>query len=122
MEENEFILINYAIIARFNKEIKELKKIYQATIDGDRSSDFHRKCDKIPNTLVLIKSAGNRRFGGFTTQTWDFWDYSQEGNLIKMLFYFHLIKKKFILVKKENMLFFVIHKMGHISAIILVFI
>ncbi len=51
MEENEFNLINYAIIARFNKEIKEFKKIYQATIDGDGLLDFHRKCDKSPYTL-----------------------------------------------------------------------
>ena len=71
MKENEFNLINSAIKERLNKEIKELKKLYQATIDGDGVLNFHSKCDNIPNTLVLIKSAGNRRFGGFTTQTWD---------------------------------------------------
>ena len=71
MKENEFNLINLAIKSRLNKDIKELKKLYQATIDGDGAINFHSKCDNIPNTLVLIKSAGNRRFGGFTTQTWD---------------------------------------------------
>ena len=71
MRENEFNLINLAIKSRLNKDIKELKKLYQATIDGDGVINFHSKCDNIPNTLVLIKSAGNRRFGGFTTQTWD---------------------------------------------------
>jgi len=71
MKENEFNLINLAIKSRLNKDIKELKKLYQATIDGDGVINFHSKCDNIPNTLVLIKSAGNRRFGGFTTQTWD---------------------------------------------------
>ena len=71
MKENEFNLINLAIKSRLNKEVKELKKLYQATIDGDGALNFHSKCDNIPNTLVLIKSAGNRRFGGFTTQTWD---------------------------------------------------
>ena len=54
-----------------NKEIKDMKKIYQATIDGTNAIDFHSKCDNIPNTLTIIKSKGNRRFGGFTTQTWD---------------------------------------------------
>ena len=66
MKENEFNLINLAIKSRLNKEVKELKKIYQATIDGDGAINFHSKCDNIPNTLVLIKSAGNRRFGGLT--------------------------------------------------------
>ena len=71
MKENEFYLINLAIKSRLKKEVKELKKLYQATIDGDEALDFHSKCDGIPNTLVLIKSAENRRFGGFTTQIWE---------------------------------------------------
>ena len=62
MKENEFEMINLAIKSRINKEIKELKKLYQATIDGDGTINFHSRCDNIPNTLVLIKSAGNRRF------------------------------------------------------------
>ena len=71
MKENEFKLINDAIKSRLNKEIKELKKLYQASIDGDGAMNFHSKCDNIPNTLVVIESAGNRRFGGFTTQFWE---------------------------------------------------
>ena len=70
MKENEFDLIHLAIKSRLNKEVKELKKLYQATIDGDGGINFHSRCDNIPNTLVLIKSAGNRRFGGFTTAQW----------------------------------------------------
>ena len=31
---------------------------------------FHSKCDNIPNTLVLVKSEGYRRFGGFTPIPW----------------------------------------------------
>ena len=37
---------------------------------GGEPINFHNKCDNIPNTLVLIKSEGNRRFGGFTPITW----------------------------------------------------
>ena len=70
MKENEFDLIHLAIKSRLNKEVKELKKLYQATIDGDGGLNFHSRCDNIPNTLVLIKSAGNRRFGGFTSAQW----------------------------------------------------
>ena len=70
MQENEFNIINLGIKNRINKKIKEIKKIFQATIDGDTPSDFHSKCDNISNTLILVKSAGNRRFGGFTTIPW----------------------------------------------------
>ena len=70
MKENEFDMIHLAIKSRLNKEVKELKKLYQATIDGDGAINFHSRCDNIPNTLVIIKSAGNRRFGGFTSMQW----------------------------------------------------
>ncbi len=71
MKENEFNIIHLALKSRMNKEVKEIKKLYQITIEGDGSVNFHSKCDNIPNTLVLIKSAGNRRFGGFTSQVWE---------------------------------------------------
>lgn len=45
--------------------------LFRSNIDGDLASTFHMKCDKIKNTLVLIKASGNKRFGGFTTETWD---------------------------------------------------
>jgi len=43
MYENELKLLNFAFKNRFNKKIKELKKLYQATIDGDRVINFHSK-------------------------------------------------------------------------------
>ena len=71
MEENEFDLIHLAIKSRLNKEVKELKKLYQATIDGDGPINFHSRCDNFPNTLTIIRSAENWRFGGFASETWD---------------------------------------------------
>ena len=100
MRENEFNLINLAIKSRLNKDIKELKKLYQATIDGDGVINFHSKCDNIPNTWVLIKSAGNRRFGGFTTQTWE----STSGNWKddKNAFLFSLDKQRIYSYKNNG--------------------
>jgi hypothetical protein len=41
--------------------------IYRATQDGFTTLDFHRKCDGISNTLVIIKVKGNENiFGGYT--------------------------------------------------------
>ena len=40
-----------------NKEIVEIKKLYQSTKDGGDVTQFHKLCDNIPNTLVLYKSA-----------------------------------------------------------------
>ena len=91
MEKNEFDMIHNAIKEKMNKKIKELKKLYQATKDGGNPDNFHKLCDGISNTLVLYKSAGNRRFGGFTSQSW-----KSNGERIpdKNCFLFSLDKKK----------------------------
>jgi hypothetical protein len=101
MKENEFDLIHLAIKSRLNKEVKELKKLYQATIDGDGTLNFHSRCDNIPNTLVLIKSAGNRRFGGFTSAQWSSssnGEYKDDPNA----FLFSLDKQKIYSYKKNG--------------------
>ena len=93
MHENEFNLIGLNIKSRCNKTVKHLKKIYQASIDGDNVIAFHSKCDNIPNTLVLVKTAGNRRFGGFTTSCWASPD-KGEWNVDPNAFVFSLDKQK----------------------------
>ena len=70
MSKNENAMIFSGIENKMGKKIKLIKKLYQASIDGGDSINFHLKCDYIPNTLVLIKSEGNRRFGGFTPIPW----------------------------------------------------
>ena len=70
MKEDEKNMIFSAIENKMNKKIIKLKKLYQATIDGGEPEIFHLKCDNIPNTLILIKSEGLRRFGGFTPIPW----------------------------------------------------
>ena len=50
---------------------RSLELIYRGTRDGFKFSDFHAKCDFIPNTLTVIKSEHNKIFGGYTSMTWD---------------------------------------------------
>ena len=101
MKESEFDFIHLAIKSRLNKEVKELKKLYQATIDGDGAINFHSRCDNIPNTLILIKSAGNRRFGGFTSIQWSSTS-SQEWKDDPNAFLFSLDKQKIYSYKKDK--------------------
>ena len=70
MKEDERNMIFSEIENKMNKKIRKIKKLYQATIDGGDPINFHSKCDNIENTLVLIKSEGLRRFGGFTPIPW----------------------------------------------------
>ena len=70
MNYDERILIFSEIESKMNKKIKLIKKLYQATNDGGDPINFHSKCDNIENTLVLIKSEGFKKFGGFTPIPW----------------------------------------------------
>ena len=93
IKEDESEMITSEIEKKTNKKIKEIKKLYQATVDGGNSEIFHKKCDNISNTLILIKSEGKRRFGGFTPIPW-----KSEENYIKdpeeKTFVFSLDNKK----------------------------
>ena len=79
------------------KEIKEIKKLYQATIHGFEPENFHKKCDEIKNILVLYKSAGNRRFGALTSE---YWKSENSTKLDKNCFLFSLDKNKIYPPKK----------------------
>ncbi len=56
-------------INKNNSKIR-LYLIYKATIDSDKASAFHKKCDEAKSTLVLIKSKNGKRFGGYTSCSW----------------------------------------------------
>jgi len=45
--------------------------VYRATEDGDKASDFHKKCDKIGPNIVIIKTIKGNIFGGFTFRNWE---------------------------------------------------
>ena len=98
-EEGSFIFNE--IEKKMNKRIKRITKLYQATIDGGDTINFHNKCDNIPNTLVLILSEGHRRFGGFTPIPW-----KSEGKYKKdpemKTFVFSLDNKKIYYLKNKD--------------------
>ncbi len=100
MSDNDKSYIISEIENKMNKKIKQLKKLYQATIDGDGPINFHLKCDNIPNTLTLIKSEGGNRFGGFTAQTWESSNSKFKGD--KYAFLFSLDKKKIYRYKNDG--------------------
>jgi hypothetical protein len=49
--------------------------IYRGTRDGFKAKDFHKKCEKIGATLIIIKSEAKdggmqRIFGAYTDINW----------------------------------------------------
>ena len=61
------------LLNKINKHGKDIKfnLIYKSTVDSDKADEFHKKCDKAQRTLVLIETINGKRFGGYTTQSWE---------------------------------------------------
>jgi hypothetical protein len=62
--------INHLITLCDFQTTKRFNLIYRASKDGFEASSFHLKCDKQPNTLIIIKSEHGNIFGGYTEQDW----------------------------------------------------
>ena len=45
--------------------------IYKASRDGDKAEIFHHRVSGSVDTLILVKTTEDRKFGGFTKETWD---------------------------------------------------
>ena len=57
-------------INKYNRPIK-IDLIYKASTDSDKASAFHENCDSAKNTIVLVETVNGKRFGGYTSQSWD---------------------------------------------------
>ena len=88
-----------AIKGRMNKEIKEIKKLYQATAYDGSPESFHKLCDNIPNTLILYETKGNRRFGAFVSISLNL---NMPTTIDKNCFLFSLDRKKIYIPKKND--------------------
>jgi len=64
---SEFSFLNKELMA-VSKEMGGL--LYQASKDGDSSSNFHSRCDSKGATVVIIETTEGRMFGGFTDVSW----------------------------------------------------
>jgi hypothetical protein len=64
----ELELLSRKICKKRRKVILNL--LYKAKVDSDKAEAFHSKCDFARSTLVLIKSANGKRFGGYTSCDW----------------------------------------------------
>ena len=53
-------------------EMKQIHKLlFRASTHGWKSTDFHSHCDNKGPSLVIIKTAKDYVFGGYTSVSWD---------------------------------------------------
>ena len=67
----DLAVIETGIKKNLNKNIKSMTLLFTTNTNGDSAKNFHSRCDSHSNTLTIVRSNTNRRFGGFTTVAWD---------------------------------------------------
>ena len=76
---NDSKIVEYDDIIFIEKRINEIYPklninftlVYRASEDGDKSLDFHNKCDKIGPNITIVKTKNGSVFGGFTVKNWE---------------------------------------------------
>ena len=71
------IIINSDELEMITKQITNsngnvtLNLLYKATADGDTAKAFHSRCDKAKSSVVLVETDKGKRFGGYTSCSWE---------------------------------------------------
>ena len=78
--------------------------LFCSDLDGDNILTYHNKCDKIPNTLTIIKTKDNFIFGGFTTNFFESSPYIWKEDENSFIFSINLKKKFYPKDKKKAIL------------------
>ena len=76
VDNQQLRFIINTISSNVKKIVKKLYLCYRATSDGDKAISFHEKCDRLKNIIILISTSNGKKFGGFSSESWD--SYSQE--------------------------------------------
>ena len=91
--------IKNAIENKLNQKVKQFTVIYRATLMGGEMRDIHKYIDDKANTILLVRSNNGKKFGGFTTQTWDSKNHYKKDD---KAFVFSINSKEIFSVKANN--------------------
>ena len=94
-------IINW-IKEKINKNSINFKSVFKMTQNGYNGTDFHKYCDHIGPTLVLIKAKGNNIFGGFTPLDWGGKDRYPKDELNQTFLFSLEFNKKYDLISNKK--------------------
>jgi len=70
---SEGMSLSYAEFTFLDEELGDYRMgglFFQASVDGDRASTFHSKCNSEGATLTIVETTAGYMFGGYTRQSW----------------------------------------------------
>ena len=80
-------------------KIIKSKLLFRLSRDGDSVDTFHKLCDEISPTLMLVEASNGRKFGGFTTCVWSV---NKGGKKDGKTFLFSFDEKKMFKKREES--------------------
>ena len=80
-------------------KIIKSKLLFRLSRDGDSVDTFHKLCDEISPTLILVEASNGRKFGGFTTCVWSV---NKGGKKDGKTFLFSFDEKKMFKKREES--------------------
>ena len=94
-------IINW-IKEKINKNSIKLKNVFKMTQNGYNGIDFHKYCDHIGPTIILIKTKKNNIFGVFTPLDWGGNDTFPKDELNQTFLFSLKFNKKYDLINKNK--------------------
>ena len=98
--EQELKLENLLKIKDLNS--KKWKRLYLASRDGFKASDFHSKCNYSENTLTLVKAESGNIFGGYASVNWSYYSSNSKSDTNAFIFSLENKENKPLLFKLAN--------------------
>ena len=83
----------------------KIKRIFKASEHNFSVTAFHKKCDEILNTLVLVRTEFGKTIGGFTHYPWGFGS-GKFDDFSKKSFLFSLDRKEKYVPQSKNHLIY----------------
>ena len=98
------------LIGWLPKHPEKIIQLYDTQKDTHNAGAFHQKCDDKGTTIVLVKTASDSRFGGYTSKSWG----ASSGAYVEepSAFLFSLDKKKKYNVNTPNYAIYCHHQYG----------
>ena len=109
--EEELQMIINKILLKYKKENNisnyeyklqfYLNLLFDSSINGDLASEFHKKCDYKNNTISIIETTNDHRFGGYTKECFESPDeYFDKKDNLSFLFSFDKMKTYDVIKEK----------------------
>ena len=74
--------------------IRTLRLLFRASEHNFSADEFHRYCDGVPHTLVLVRSEQGKNFGGYTPLPWKSRNFEWEEDASGRSFLFSVDKRE----------------------------